>query len=135
MKATQSFEAVHSHERFRLTARAGESWFGHSYVELLVEDTESGAAFRLKRHELMPLFGAIKEALKAVEDAVAGIPRDPVERAFWRIPSHGISTCFLRAHVMKAYAQELAELREKYVQRFDEATRRVNNPPASPPTD
>jgi|WetSurMetagenome_2_1015567.scaffolds.fasta_scaffold81577_3 hypothetical protein len=135
MKATQSFEAVHTHERFRLTARAAESWFGQSYVELLVEDSESGAAIRLKRHELMPLLGVIKEALKAVEDAVAGIPHDPVERASWRIPSHGISTGFLRAHVLKAYAQELAELREKYVQRFDDETRRVSNPPAPPPRD
>jgi hypothetical protein len=132
MKATQSFEAVHTHERFRLTARAAESWFGSSYVELLVEDTESGAAIQLKRHELMPLLGAIKEALKAVEDAVAGLPRDPVERASWRIPNHGIATGFLRAHVLKAYAQELADLREKYVQRFDDETRRFNKP--KPPT-
>jgi hypothetical protein len=133
MKATQSFEAVHSHERFRLTARAGESWLGNSYVELLVEDTESGAAIRLKRHELMPLLGAVNEALKAVEDALAGLPTDPVERAARCVPVSSKYHGLQQGKILKAYAQELADLRARYVRQFDDDTTRINNPEAPKP--
>ena len=39
----------------------------------------------------MPLLGAIKEALKTVEDSAAGLPSDPVERAARRIPGPGVA--------------------------------------------
>jgi hypothetical protein len=132
MKAVPSFEAVQKHERFRLTAHAAESGFGWPYVQLLVQDTDSGATLRINRAELMPLLRAIKEILKAVEDAVAGLPSDPVERAARRIPSQGIATSFFRAHVLKAYAQELADLRERYLQRFDDETRKFSSPTPHP---
>jgi hypothetical protein len=133
MKVTHNFQAVRSHERFRVTARAAASGPGRPDVQLLVEDTESRSSLRLLRGELMPVLGIIKEALKVVEDAAAGLPSDPVERAVWRIPSQGIATSFFRGHVLKAYAQELADLRERYVQRIDGETRKFNSPRPPPP--
>jgi hypothetical protein len=133
-KATQSFEAVHSHDRFRLTATAVESGMGFQHVRLQVEDTDSGAAIQLARKELIPLFRAIAVALKPVEDAVAGLPSDPVERASRRVPHLGLPTALQRAHILKAYRQEMADIRERYVQRFDECAERARNPlPYTPP--
>jgi len=133
MKATQSFEAVHSHDRFRLTAQAVESGMGFQHVWLRVEDTDSGAAIQLARSELLPLFRAIAVALKSVEDAVADLPSDPVERAARRVPSSGKYHGWKRGSILKSYAQELDELRERYLLRFDEWTEQIKNPPPFTP--
>lgn len=133
MKPSQTFEAVTSHERFRLTARATEQGFGWQDVQLLVEDKETGAGITLNRKELMPLLGAIKEALKAVEDSAAGLPSDPVERAARRIPGSGMARSMQRGHIIKAYNEEVAELRERWLQRIDAISTRGNTP-LPPPT-
>ncbi len=125
MNVTHSFEAVRSYERFCVTARAAEFGSGRPYVQVLVKDTESRSSLRLIRAELMPLLGAVKEVLREVEHAVAGLPSDPVERAARRIPHIGMASSMQRAHILKAYRQELEELRERYVRRFDPAAGRA----------
>jgi hypothetical protein len=107
--------------------------FGYPYVKLLVEDTDAGVAIRLGRAELLPLLHAIKVVLKAVDDAAAGLPSDPVERAARRFQIGGVGGSMFRAHVLKTYAQELADLRERYVQRIDGETRKFNSPKPPPP--
>lgn len=132
MKVIHSFEAIRSHRQFRVTARAAEPYTGAPQVQLLVEDTKSGAAIELGRAELTPLLRAIREVVKAVDDAAAGLPSDPVERAARRVPSgkyHGLQ----RSHMMKAYAKELEDLRERHIQRFDDWGERVRNPPPYKP--
>ncbi len=105
----------------------------HPQVQLLVEDTKSGAAIRLGRAELTPLLRVIREVVKAVDDAAAGLPSDPVERAARRVPHSGRYHGLQRHHIMKAYAQELDDLRERYVQRFDDWAEKVRNPPPYKP--
>lgn len=134
MSVTHNFEAVRSHERFRVTARAAASGIGRPYVELLVEDTESRASLKLVRPELMPLLGALKEALKEVEDAAAGLPSDPVERATRRIPHTGMASSMQRAYMLKAYREALAELQEGFIQRIDTITAQ-SIAPRPPPTE
>lgn len=121
MTLTHSFEAYRYHARFRVTARGAVSGLARPHVELLVEDTESGASFKLIRPELMPLLKAVKEAIKEVEDAATGLPTDPVERASMRIPHRGLATSMQRAHILNAYRQEMAELQERFIERFDAA--------------
>lgn len=132
MKPSQTYEAVTSHERFRLTARATDQGFGWQDVQLRVEDTETGAGITLNRTELMPLLGAIKAALKSVEDSANGLPSDPVERAARRIPGSGMARAMHRGHIIKAYNEEVAELRERWLQRIDAITIKANIPTPPP---
>ena len=132
MQVNKTYDAVVYHERFRVTASSPEPYTGAPQVQLVVEDTKSGAAIELSRAELTPLFRVIREVVKAVDDAAAGLPSDPVERAARRVPPgkyHGLQ----RNHMLKAYAQELAELRERHILRFDEWAERVRNPPPYKP--
>lgn len=124
MTLTHSFEACRYHARFRVTARGAVSGLARPHVELLVEDTESGASFKLIRPELMPLLKAVKEAIKEVEDAATGLPTDPVERASMRIPHRGLATSMQRAHILNAYREEMEALRNRFVERFDKMTTR-----------
>jgi len=126
MTVTHTFVATRSHERFRITALASSRPCGGPYVELVVEDAEAQSSLKLIRPELMPLLGAVKEALKDVEDGVAGLPRDPVERAAFRVPHSGLATSLHRADVLKAYRQEMAQLQERFIQRFDDAAERLS---------
>ena len=133
MQVNKTYDAVVYHERFRVTARAAEPYSGDPQVQLLVEDTKSGAAIELGRAEVTPLLRVIREVIKAVDDAAAGLPSDPVERAARRVPSgkyHGLQ----RSHMMKAYNQELDELQERYVQRFDDWAEKLRNPPPYKPS-
>lgn len=133
MQVNKTYDSVVYHERFRVTARAAEPYSGDPQVQLLVEDTKSGAAIELGRAELTPLLRVIREVVKAVDDAAAGLPSDPVERAARRVPSSGKYHGLQRFHILKSYNQELDVLRERYVQRFDEWAERVRNPPPYKP--
>lgn len=132
MRPSKTYESVAPHERFRLTARITDDGYGWRQVQLRVEEKESGAGITLNRGELMPLLGAIKEALKTVEDSAAGLPSDPVERAARRIPGPGMARAMQRGHIIKAYGQEMADLRERYLQRIDAITRRDIDPRPAP---
>lgn len=125
MTVTHTFVARRSSGRFHLTATASTKILGGPYLELVVEDAESGALLRLVRPELMPLLAVVKEALKEVEDAAEGLPSDPVERASTRVPHLGFPTSMQRAHILKAYRQEMAELQERFICRFDAAAERI----------
>ena len=133
MRPARTYEAVTAHERFLLTARVTDQGFGWQHVQLRVEEKETGATIVLARNELMPLLGAIKQALKAVEDDAAGLPSDPVERAARRIPTPGMAGAMQRGHIIKAYDQEVADLRERWLQRIDDITAKANEP-SPPPT-
>jgi len=133
MQVNKTFDAVLHHERFRVRASSPEPYTGAPQIQLLVEDTKSGAAITLGRAELTPLLRVIREVIKAVDDAAASLPSDPVERAARRVPSSGKYHGLQRSHIMNGYARELDELREKYVQRFDEWAERVRNPPPFKP--
>ena len=136
MRPSKTFESVAQHERFRLTARVTDGGYGWRQVQLRVEEKESGAGITLERGELMPLLGAIKHALKTVEDSAAGLPSDPVERAARRIPGSGMAMSMHRGHIIRAYNEEMAELRERWLQRIDGITARSNEPrpPAAEPS-
>jgi len=125
MRPSKTYESVAPHERFRLTARITDDGFGWRQVQLRVEEKESGAAITLHRGELMPLLGAIKQALKSVEDSAAGLPSDPVERAARRIPGSGMAMSMQRGHIIRSYNEEVAELRERYLERIDSITARM----------
>jgi len=125
MTVTHTFVATRSHKRFQITARLAASGIFPSSAEFVVEDTESRASIKLRRPELMPLLGAIKEALKEVDDAAAGLPGDPVERAAIRVPHSGLATTLHRVHILKAYRQEMAELQVRFVRRFEDEADRI----------
>jgi hypothetical protein len=133
MLVNKTFDTVVYHERFRVTARAAEPVTGAPQVQILVEDTNSGAAIEFGRADLTPLLRVIREVVKAVDDAAAGLPSDPVERAARRVPSSGKYHGLQRYHMMKAYVQELEELRERHIQRFDDWAENVRNPPPYKP--
>lgn len=128
MRPSKTYESVAPHERFRLTARVTDDGSGWRHVQVRVEEKEFGAAITLTRSELMPLLGAIKAALKTVEDSATGLPSDPVERAARRIPIPGMAGAMQRGHIIKTYKEEVAELRERYLQRIDDITAKANDP-------
>jgi hypothetical protein len=133
VRAATSFRASGSLEHHSVCAEVVTAGLGYSSVEVTVQDRRSGATLRLTRGQLMPLLKLIRESVKSVEDAAAGFPSDPVERASLRVPMSGKYHGWKRAIILKSYAKELDELRERYLLRFDEWTDRINNPPPNTP--
>jgi len=99
--------------RFRVEVRVGNVRAPRA-VTLTVTDTESGAGLEVARPEVVPLYKAIREALKSADDATAGLPRDPVDRAAARVPVHNLPTALGRAALLDQYGRELAALQERH---------------------
>jgi len=115
--------------RLRIEVRVGNVWAPRA-VTLSVTDTESGAGLEVARPEVVPLYKAIREALKSADDAAAGLPRDPVDRAAARVPVHNHPTALGRAALLERYRLELTALQERhagllqaYAARFERGVR------------
>ncbi len=119
MSAIPSFRARTTHDRFDIEAWAPDASLGRPALELTVRDRKSGAEFHLSRNELMPLLKAVRVAIKAVEDAAAALPTDPVERAMSRVSIRGLGFAMGRAGIMQAYRVELEELRDRHLKRVE----------------
>jgi len=126
---TTAVRAEAHSERFHIEVRVGNV-LAPLAMTLAVTDTKSGAGLEVDRQEVMPLYKAIREALKAADDAAAGLPRDPVDRAAARVPVRNHPMALGRKSLMEQYRRELAALQERhagllqaYAARFERGVR------------
>jgi len=126
---TTAVRAEAHYQRFNIEVRVGDVGAPLA-VTLTVTDTKSGAGLELDRREVMPLYKAIREALKSADDVAAGLPRDPVDRAAARVPVRNHPMALGRASLVEQYRRELAALQERhagllqaYAARFERGAR------------